>query len=220
MKMREGLENLMKIPDEAFGAYSFSREPLREKISGEQQRILTAKAIRCGREYGAKMEKDYGKIPALVLAGKLGAAVEMKSRPAAGSCIVFAQFTPPSYITVFTDCLERARERIQEQKLEDLLTVERIQNILIAHEVFHCVEEIYKKEIFTQTERIELWRLGRIRNRSPILCLGEIAAMAFARQTAGLNYSPFVLDWFLVSLYDEKTGNEIYEDFGKLRRSF
>ena len=62
-----------------------------------------------------------------------------------------------------------------------------------------------KKEIYTRTEKVELWRRP-FSNRSSIVCLSEIAAMAFAAQMTGIEVSPYMLDVLLVYAYDQNAG--------------
>ena len=97
------------------------------------------------------------------------------------------------------------------------MTKERLLEILLAHELFHAVEEQYAGEIFTRTEKIELWRKP-FSNRSVISCLSEIAAMAFARQLSGLSVSPYMLDVLLVYSYDKNTSYGLYDEIWKWNR--
>lgn len=76
--------------------------------------------------------------------------------------MLFAQFVEPDEITIFTDCVDKA-SRLEEECGCDLLRRENLTNTLLAHELFHAVEEQHVKEIYTRTERVELWR-----NRFPI----------------------------------------------------
>lgn len=113
---------------------------------------------------------------------------------------MFAQYVQPDEITIFTDCVDKAAA-LEKQCGCPLLKKERLLEILLAHELFHAVEEQYAGEIFTRTEKIELWRKP-FSNRSVISCLSEIAAMAFARQLSGLSVSPYMLDVLLVYSYE------------------
>ena len=71
--------------------------------------------------------------------------------------MLFAQFVEPDEITIFTDCVDKA-SRLEEECGCDLLRRENLTNTLLAHELFHAVEERHVKEIYTRTERVELWR--------------------------------------------------------------
>ena len=64
----------------------------------------------------------------------------------------------------------------------------------------HNVEEKYKHEIYTKTEKIRLWSLGPVHNDSTIIALSEIAAMAFAKEITGIPYAPmsWMCSWSMV----------------------
>lgn len=87
-----------------------------------------------------------------------------------------------------------------------------ITSLLLAHELFHYVEETRKKEIFTRTHQIRLWSLGPLHNDSGIMILGEIAAMAFAQKLVGIPYAPYVMDVFLVYGYSPEEASGLYEE--------
>ena len=113
---------------------------------------------------------------------------------------------------------EKMRDRIQRLAEESgcvLLEKDRLFNVLLAHELFHAVEEQHADEIYTRTEKVELWRKP-FSNRSSIACLSEMAAMAFARELLGLDCSPYMLDVLLVYAYDKEAAWGLYEEIGEL----
>lgn len=67
------------------------------------------------------------------------------------------------------------------------------------------------KEIYTRTERVELWRKP-FSNKSTISCLSEIAAMAFAGKLLDLKVSPYMLDVLLVYSYDKNAAWGLYDE--------
>ena len=71
--------------------------------------------------------------------------------------MLFAQFVRPDEITVFTDCVRRAGA-LREESGCPLLEPERLMDVLLAHELFHGVEEQNADRIYTRTEKVELWR--------------------------------------------------------------
>ena len=111
----------------------------------------------------------------------------------------------PDEITIFTDCLDKA------ETLGGLLPARaKLQSIILAHELFHAVEEA-NPDIYTRTEKIELWRKP-FSNKSCIVCLSEIAAMAFAKQLLGLDFNPYALDVLLVYPYDAQAACGLYAE--------
>ena len=93
-----------------------------------------------------------------------------------------------------------------------------IEEILLAHEIFHYIEEHNGEDMFTQRETIRLWKFGPFKNDSNIVCLGEIAGMAFAKELLQLPYSPYILDSFLVYLYHPKVAYELYKEIMNINR--
>ena len=86
-----------------------------------------------------------------------------------------------------------------------------VEDVLLAHELFHVTEYRKKDSIFTQTEKVELWRKP-FSNRSRILCLGEIAGMEFARCLTGITCTPYVLDVLMMYGYDKEAATALYEE--------
>jgi len=125
--------------------------------------------------------------------------------------VLFAQFVQPDEITIFTDCLDKA------ETLGGLLPARaKLQGIILAHELFHAVEEA-NPDIYTRTEKIELWRKP-FSNKSCIVCLSEIAAMAFAKQLLGLDFNPYALDVLLVYPYDAQAACGLYAEICDLMK--
>ena len=77
--------------------------------------------------------------------------------------------------------------------------------------MFHAIEQEEKKTIFTQTEKIELWRKP-FSNKSRILALSEMAAMAFAGELQNLDFSPYVLDVIMMYCYNQEAAEALFEE--------
>ena len=109
------------------------------------------------------------------------------------------------------DCIEKAEKLINKEKLQSFFPAADLKDVLMAHELFHGIEYRIRKQIFTQTEKIELWRRP-FSNKSKILCLSEMAAMAFAKRMTGISCSPYVLDVLLMYCYNEEAAIALYEE--------
>lgn len=208
--LQEMVQRLEQTAEEAWGRYAFAREPLEGKFTAEQKRIYTQKANDCGREWARRIVSEYGTKDPDMLARKMGMQVRKPKTPTGGGVVLFAQFVQPNEITIFTDCVEKAAELEAESDCA-LLRKETLTGILLAHELFHAVEEAHEQEIYTKTEKVELWRRP-FSNRSGIACLSEIAAMSFAAELTGLQVSPYLLDVLLVYPYDRNAAYGLYEE--------
>lgn len=216
LELQYMLKDLVAISDVAWGSYAFSREPLNGKFDNETRHRLILAANKCGVEYAHKMLAQYGGITPQELASKLGISVEYPSKPVGGGHVIFAQFVEPNQITIFDDCVQKSKNLIKERELSSILNDFDVKDILLSHEIFHYIEEIHKNEIFTRTEKVKLWAPKPFRNESKIICLGEIAGMAFAKEFLKMPYSPYVLDVFLIYAYNPEAAYYLYKEIIKI----
>lgn len=171
----------------------------------------TRKANACGEEEAEKILLEYPGKRIREIAEEMEFTVKTPKTPTGGGHVIFAQYVEPKEITVFMDCVEKAEELIEKEGLQRFLPDFDLNEVLMAHELFHGIEYRNKKQIFTQTEKIELWRRP-FSNKSKILCLSEIAAMAFAKRMTGISCSPYVLDVLLMYCYNEEAAEALYEE--------
>lgn len=211
----EMVEKLEALSEEDWGRYAFSREPLEGRFSEDEKMQYTSKANACGREWATKIAERYGTKNPKELAEKLGMKVKTPKVPVGGGLVLFAQFVEPDEITIFTDCVDKAVKLEKEYEC-GLLQREKLTNTLLAHELFHAVEEQHAKEIYTRTEKVELWRKP-FSNKSTISCLSEIAAMAFAAELLNLQVSPYMLDVLLVYSYDKNAAWGLYDEIMNMK---
>lgn len=211
LPIRSMMEELLKLDEERFGFYAWSREPLERKFSEDQKRDYIQKATACGKAEADRLKAEYGTGEPDVIAKKLGLKVETPEIPVGGGHVIFAQYVEPDEITVFMDAVNRAEALIEKQELQELFPNLSVYRLLLAHEIFHAVEYQNRDRIFTRTEKIELWRKP-FSNRSEIIALSEIAGMAFARELLGLSFSPYLFDVLLMYGYHEEASTAIYEE--------
>lgn len=207
------VNDLCKIEDKAWGKYAFSREPLNGKFTDEQRLSLTGQAIECGTEYARKCMAQYGLRDPKALAERMGLEVDFPSMPQNTERVLFAEFRAPNKIHIYMDGVEKADALMEEPGVRQALTDRLvICELLLAHELFHYVEEQHAKEIWTHTYKIELWAPKPLHNRSGVMVLSEIAAMAFCKELTQVPYSPYVMDAFLVYGYSPEAASALYEE--------
>jgi hypothetical protein len=218
LPLEEMLTELVKIPGSVWGQYAFSRDVLRDKISEEEKKRLIEKAYECGYTYADKLAEEYDtKVPA-ILAKSLDLDIKYQQVPTDLSRVLFADFVEPNKITIYEDNLDKANELLKDEQVRNILGVQRVEQLILAHEIFHYLEERDSKTIFTRTEKIELWTIKPFHNRSTIRAIGEIAGMAFAERLLGLDYSPFVMDVFFVYGYSKEVATELYDEIMELTK--
>lgn len=207
------LKDLVGIEPVEWFKYVFSREPLNGKFNDEQRRHWMKQALDCGSEYAHKVAEEYKSWDPEVIAKAMGMKVTYPSYPEKTDRVLFAEFRVPNNICIYMDAVRKAKKYLDKPEIMEVLTDKlNVGRLLLAHELFHHVEEKYKDEIYTKTEKIRLWSLGPIHNDSTIIALSEAAAMSFARELTGLPYFPYVMDVFLVYGYSPEEASGLYEE--------
>ena len=214
-------KGMIELTEEQWGIYAFHRDPIGERFSHEEKLDLIKRSIECADIYAEKCRvKDIkGYQSPTLIAKNLGAEVSYPKMPKTsgygGNSVLFARFTPPKSIEIFMDCTDKADELFSRLPLKSVIGQLDIKNILLAHELFHLFEEQDKKTIFTETERKLLFKLGPIENKSRIICLGEMAAMHFAKVINQLDYSPYAFDILLSYVYDKQSACNLFAQIRK-----
>ncbi|QUL57019.1 hypothetical protein KDC22_11380 [Paenibacillus tritici] len=213
-KLGEMMDDLLRVDDEAWGMYAFSRDILNRRIPPVTKIEMLGRARACGIEYARRMIRDYGTSDVREIAGKLNLKLELRSASMTGKRVLFASYTPPDKIEIMEEPVLRAAElvRAEQPALVELFQQAGIMNTILGHEIFHGVEDRYAQEIYTRTERILLWKLLGLKNYSTIRTLSEVGAMAFTQELNRLSYSPFILDILLYYSYDSASAEIIYRD--------
>ena len=210
--LAEMLDVLTALPDEVYGRYAFHREPLRGKVpEAERDRLILhcqAEGDRCAHE----LREEFGSLRPSELAAHLHLSVDRPVTPVGGGRVLFAEFEEPDKIRVYQSAVSRAREAIAEQGLEAYFHGIDIEEILIAHELYHWVEQRYAHQLFSRNHTITLWTLGPYRHTAHLACLSEITAMRFAKALTGLPCSPFFLDMFISYTYQPEAGAMLYHE--------
>jgi hypothetical protein len=208
---------LMKLSDQQWSGYAFDHEPLERKFSTHQKQEYTQKAIACGTWEAKILMKKYPGMALTEIAAAQGFTIQQPDIPNGGGHVVFAQYEEPDTITIFMDCVKKAEALVSEQHIRELNDIS-IKQMLLAHELFHGIEYQKRKTIYTQTERIELWRRP-FTNKSKILCLSEMAAMAFTKSILALSFLPYLLDVLLMYCYNADAATALYDEIIEAAKS-
>jgi len=206
------VEDLCQIEDMEWAKYAFSREPLSGKFDDAARNDLMQKAFECGEKAAQECIAQYETSDPQEIAKAMGLKVSYPMTPQDGGRVLFAEFYPPSEVCIYMDAVERANALFKKQGVREALGNVKIPNILLSHELFHFIEDQQVDEIWTKTYKIELWKIGPIRNRSRIVVLSEIAAMGFCKELNKLPYTPYVMDAFLVYGYSSDLASRLYEE--------
>lgn len=209
------ISDIKPLTDEIWGMYAFSREPLEGKFNDAQKREYIRKSQECGYMEALLVKDHYGSMDLTEIVRLHELEVETPEVPGGGSHVIFAQYTEPEKIEIFMDSVNKAAELLEDSKIAELLENVSVYELLLAHELFHGIEYQKKRYIYTQIEKVELWKRP-FSNKSKIIVLGEIAGMEFAKYITGISYSPFIFDVVLMYAYNKEAASMLYEDIMKI----
>jgi len=213
--LEEWFEALSIINERTWGAYAFSREMLRDKVSADEKEEIIQNSIACGRKWAKKMIDEYklsdspSDARSSRLAEELGLRVSGRSGRPTKYRMVFAQFIMDKTIEIIDEPIAKYAMLVKSSTV--LPAAKLVREILIAHEVFHYLEEQYGEEMYPNQKTIHLWRLWRYEHRSTVSCASEIAAMAFAKELCAICFVPQILDVLLSYPMEVQFAKSIYE---------
>lgn len=215
--INEKIDFLISVDDEKWGQYAFSRDPLKNKVNDELKNEIINKANECGRQEALKLKKKYEGASIKKIIKKMNLEIIEKDSNKTDSYIMFACYNSPNKITIYKQNKTLVEEFICNNKLNGKLENIDIESILLAHELFHHIEE-NNKDIYTKNTKIVLWKLGSYKYKSGLVSIGEIAAMAFAKELLSLHYNPYLFDVLMLYPHDDKQANELYKEIEMLKR--
>lgn len=216
--MKEITDKLIQLTDIEWGNYAFSRDPLNRKVDDNLRTNMIIKANNCGSEQAKKLQSKYGTLSIKDYAEKLCLKIKYEDSDGSDNYIVFAKFNYPDKVTIYQGNIDKVTNLIYENDMDEILEHVDIQSMLIAHEMYHYLEE-QDETIYTRTEKIQLWKVGPLKNQSKLMAIGEIAAMAFARELLGITYSPYVFDAIMLYPHDKNKTQTLMDEILQFKKN-
>ena len=110
-------------------------------------------------------------------------------------------------------------QSIQELADKNLITFENMKKIVLAHELFHFLEESFGEVVSEELEAIETFKIFGFSRKAKISRTSEVAANAFAKKFLKLKYLPNYFDYQYLLTTHQMTESDFeggYEEFKKL----
>lgn len=212
--MKEKIAALAKLSDRHFGHYLFTHDPINEKVDLELREEIIEKSLLCGKELAQKLKKEYGFKNLAEYLKVLDIELARKDTNSGLEYIYFGTYQKPNKITIYLENLKKGESLIKDWKIE-LFGNTKLEDIVIAHEMFHHLQE-QDKTLYINTNKITLWSIGKFDYKSKLVAQAEIASMAFAKEMLSLNFSPNILDVLLLYPHDKELAQNIYDDIIKV----
>lgn len=211
------LTTLKAVPDEVWDTYALRNEPLKYKLAAADQADFLHLAHRTGIRLAHRVWGQYPDQSLRDIYRTLGIQLHELSDEDGGHYTMFACYTEPDKVELYTETIRLAEESLREENCTAALAGIQIRDILLAHELFHYYEcTLSAEELPTKQKLLTLWHIGRFQYKSSIISLNEIAAMAFAKEYLSMPYSPYILDVLLLYHSNRRMAMELYEYICKL----
>ncbi len=202
--MDSKLDSLINIDDYTYGKYTFLFENLNNKISDNKKDEYINKSIECAIDTCNK----YKNKSVYELIDEYNLKVEYQLDEGEFRNL-FGLFTYPNQITIFSTNIYRVYKKLNENGIE--ISEDKIKEVVLAHELFHYLENKESDKFYTKCEKITTFKLFGHEFKSCITALSEIAAMNFAKRFTNLEFSTYVFDYLLLESIDKEASQSMYE---------
>lgn len=186
----DNIEQLLQLSEQQIGQFLFSQDHLYKKISEQQRSPMIQQAIECGKTAASNILSidlwEYCRQE------KIEIEFFQETLKAENFRFVLAEFQLPNRIRINQSLLKAAAPFLAEQ---DLLNGQQVAEILLAHELYHYLEN--QQQLFTLQRQLN-YQTGPFKRSARLHSLSEIAAMTFAQELLGLAFSPVLLNVFLL----------------------
>lgn len=206
----EMLETLTNIPDKVWDVYALRHEPLLGKLTSPLRAQLLELAHNTGVQLAEETAREHpGMRPGEILKA-LGVNVVLKPDSDEGARMMFACYEEPNTVTVWMRTVEQAKETLSRENALPLLEGVQLQDILLAHELYHYYEYT-RKDLPTSQKLLTLWKIGSFSYKSKVVTLDEVGAMVFAKELLHLSYSPYLMDVLLLYPGNQRLSKQLYD---------
>lgn len=209
--IKEIAEDLLSIDEKTWARYAYSREPLRGKIAFDR---YYNDYFQGAKKDGELLANQYRNRSIDQLLEDLGLQVTMLPMQEGQTIYNFAIYNEPDTIQIYKENAEESQMVVDSLK-DERITV-NIKNMLLAHEIFHALQNKHP-ELFVNEPHIHLWKLFGYDNNSRLVSLEEVAAMFFAKSYLGMKANPYVYDVIMCMSRAPERAKTLYRTIMQLK---
>lgn len=192
------LNELLSIPDYQFGKYLLKEDYLYDQIQEKEE--IIEESIKTGIEISEKIKAD-SNMNFDKLLNKLDCKISYEETKNEFNFFELAAFEEPNTIIFYRENLERIDREIERENMDTLKKLDA-KKVILAHEIYHKLEEIY--HLYTDNVFISYTKLGFIKKKVKLSSPSEIGAMAFAKNILNLKVNPLIINYLLAKSYNKE----------------
>lgn len=190
------LDEVTAASSETLGRVMLEADPHGWRLDHATQFAAVSDALADGAETAKALRQRFPDLTPRGISRELGVPVEATDDdPMVGSIWRFAEYRPrPPRILLYSRGLAALDRAVAGPLAGQLRGHATIQDVFVAHELFHHAETIRPDIPIARRYQPTLFRIGGWHWRTGIAALTEIAAGAFAQSLLDLPWHPKVLD--------------------------
>lgn len=202
--------DMSKIDDELLAYGALKNDLLFHKIPKEKYNYYICKSIKFGKEKAKKnknhdvrelcnsnhIEISFAKNSGKFYGVQFRANIEMSDKK--------------KKIIIYKDSLEEVT-RVAQKYVDSSITFKDVEDIHLAHELYHFYEYVDDKQTNENLDYIERMHIGPVKLKASVMASCEIAAHAFTKELLGLSYMPNLFDYILLMDQQKETLDDFYQ---------
>lgn len=207
---KEKFEELLMIDDYVYSLHSTYEDPISNKIGKVDRKEIVTRSNEVGKRLAKKVALESSKADIKELIDLNNIEVVIKKEIEHTEFVYFGTYDSGGPITLFVGNIKKIKKILNDEKI-DWISIEKVNQIILAHELFHYYEDVYP-DLYTNVKEIDLWNFGPYTRQSKLICPGEIAAMAFTKELLGLDYNPEAINYLLYSSVNKEKGEMFFNN--------
>lgn len=190
------LAEIVAASPETLGLLMLNADPHGRRLDRATQLAAVSAALAAGAAIAKDLRARFPGLTPREMAHELRVPIETTDDdPMVGSIWRFAEYRPrPPRILLYTRGLAPLEDAFVGTLAVRVLGQATLQDIFVAHELFHHVESSRSDTLIARRFQPTLFRIGRWHWRTGVAALSEIAAGAVAQSLLDLPCHPRVLD--------------------------
>lgn len=181
--------------DAALAAAELRQDPLHDRLTRDQRQFYVERGLALGGEAAREYRPLAGERIA-AFAERLGCRVRMAGGPnEVGRFSIRTEYRPrDATIIVYRRSVRQMLTVLRSLASQEAWTVERVEDVHLAHEVFHHLEATRLGLVNERLPKVITFEWGPLVRRTSVRRAREIAAHKFAKDALQLPFMPNLID--------------------------
>ena len=196
--MHQFIEKIMAAEDVKWYARVLKNHPASCELSKEEEEEILFYSMQAAETYASELKKRYGTVSGVSLAETLGLSIKRRSEELRKPFLYMGIFEPEEGTVILNDStLNAIKDFIKEYHLSEMIQEEALEEVVLFHEIFHCIEE-NTPGIYPRSKMLKrpVWNL--FPRSIGLAGAGEVGAIHFSKKMKGISYSPCLYEMCLL----------------------